>query len=131
MEEFNGVAGGVLEENLPAADSNDDLVAKMGSRLAQPLHGCGEVVDFDGKSIPPTRLGLGAIRHGLSASAGRIRSAKDETQIAAREHRKGRRRVHHKLKAKMLRIECNSGLHIVNDVADLNGCHAPFLSFAP
>ena len=83
LEEFNGISRRIFEENLLATDTSDDIVAEVSSRLAQPLNSSGEVVDFNRKSIPPARLGLGAIGHGLSASARGIRGAEDQTQIAA------------------------------------------------
>ena len=40
LEEFNGIAGGVLQEDLLGTHTRDHLVAEMRSRVAQPLH-CG------------------------------------------------------------------------------------------
>jgi hypothetical protein len=127
LEEFNRVARGVFQENLLATDTGNDVVAEVGARLAQPLYGGGEVVNFEREAVPPARLRSGAVGHGLSTSARWIGGAEDETQIAAREHRKGGRRVHLKLEAKVLRIERNGGLHIVDDIADLNGSHVVVL----
>src|SRR5205807_7931908 len=111
------------DEDLLAANAGHDLVAKVGSRLAQRLDGGGEIVDFNREAVPASRLGSGPIGHRLAA-AHRIRRAEHKTQVASREHSKGRSRMHLFMEAKMLAVERDRSVDIVDDVTDLNGGHS-------
>src|SRR5207248_8556515 len=95
--------------------------------LAQRLAGGGEIVDFNRESVPASRLGLGPIGHRLTATTRRIRRAEYETQVPSGEHGKGRSRMHLFMEAKMLAVERDRSVHIVDDVADLNCSHLVFL----
>jgi hypothetical protein len=46
LEKFDGVAGGVLEQDLLAAPAADDLVAEVRPRVAQGLNLASEIVDL-------------------------------------------------------------------------------------
>ena len=56
FEQLNGVAGGVVDHDLLAADAGDQLSAQMDAG-AEPVHGAGQIGDFDGEPIPPSRCG--------------------------------------------------------------------------
>ena len=76
LEELDGVAGGILEEDLGPAWPGHDVVAEMNPRRAEPLNLCREVFDNEVDSVPATRTGLTAIRH--RAPGGACRSAQQQ-----------------------------------------------------
>ena len=55
LEELDGVARRVLDEDLPAADAGDDLVAEARARGAQTLDRRLEVVDLEREPVPAAR----------------------------------------------------------------------------
>src|SRR6185312_5008500 len=63
LEEFDGVAGGIVHEDLPAAHPVHDLVPEVHPRLSQRGNGAVEIVDLEREAIPPSRLGNRSVRH--------------------------------------------------------------------
>ena len=86
FEKLDGVAGGILEQDLLAAPALDDLIAEASPRVSFGPNLPGEVVDLQLDAVPAARLGLPAVGHGLActASAGLVQQ---EAQVASREDR--------------------------------------------
>ena len=82
------------EGDLFAADADHDVVSESSAGLSQSLHHAREIINLDGKPVPPAWLLLPTIGHRLPSPGRRIRGAENEAQIAARQHREGGRRVH-------------------------------------
>src|SRR5262249_25028564 len=57
LEELDRIPGRVFDEDLPAADAVDDVVAEARARGAQLRHQRLDVLHFELKAVPATRLG--------------------------------------------------------------------------
>jgi hypothetical protein len=86
---------------------------------AESLDSAGEIVHFNCEAIPATRLWDCSTRHRLPAATGWVGRAEREAKVAASEHRKRRRRMHHFMEAEMLAIERNRRVHIMDNVSHL------------
>ncbi len=123
LEQFDRISRRIFENDLFAANPSDDGVPKVSSHLAKRFDHPLKVSYFNREAIPPARLLLGAIGHRLATTACGVRCTQDKPKVAPRQHRKGRCRVHFKLEIEPLGVERNCGIHVVDDVADLNRCH--------
>src|SRR6476659_8729078 len=81
LEELDDVAGRVLEEDLLAARSHDDVVAERGARGSQPLDLGADVVDDEVDPVPSSGPGSRAIGH--RPAGGALGAGQKQTQIAA------------------------------------------------
>src|SRR5215831_16431078 len=81
LEEFDDVAGGVLEQDLFAAWSFEDVVAEQSPGVAETGDLGIDVVDDEVDAVPAARRRLGAIRHWPRRRASR--SAEQQPQVAA------------------------------------------------
>jgi hypothetical protein len=97
-------------------------------RVAQRLDHRREVVHLNREAVPPPGLLLLSVRHGLAASAGWIRRAEDQPKVASREHGERRSWVHDLVKSKVAAVELDRGVHVLDDVANLNRGHVRPLS---
>ena len=61
FEKFDGVAGGILKQDLLAAPAADDVIAEVRPRIAHALDLAGEVGDFELDAVPASRLGLASV----------------------------------------------------------------------
>src|SRR5438552_12700074 len=106
LEQFNEIAGGILDERLPAADAFDDAAPKMHARAAQTLDRLGHVLDLDREAVPASWFRRGPIRQDRSSPCIRSnRGAQHQAEVTAREHRKDRRGMHVKVKSQMRGVE--------------------------
>src|SRR5215218_5438810 len=71
LEQFHHVAGGVLQQDLGATGSGDDVVAEPAAGGAKPLDLAGQVVHLQVQAVPAAGDGPGAVGHGPPARAGR------------------------------------------------------------
>src|SRR5918992_2688223 len=86
FEKFDGVAGGVLKQDLLAASAADDLVAEVRLRVAQRLDLAGEIVNLKLDAVPAAWLRIAPVGHGLARSAG-TGLVEQEAQVASRDDR--------------------------------------------
>src|SRR3954447_18528300 len=63
LEELDRVAGGVLEQDLPAARPADDVVAERQAGRPQPIDLGPDVLDDEMDAVPASRLRRSAIGH--------------------------------------------------------------------
>src|SRR5215218_435626 len=70
LEQLDHVAGGVLQQDLGATGSGDDVVAEPAAGGAQPLDLAGQVVHLQVQAVPAAGDGPGAVGHGAAAGAG-------------------------------------------------------------
>src|SRR2546430_1632607 len=68
LEQFDGVAGRVFEEDLLAAQSRHDVIAEGDILPAQPLDGAFDVRDLEREPVPASRLGSCPVGHRLAAA---------------------------------------------------------------
>src|SRR6266536_260323 len=71
LEQFDGVAGGVLQQDLRAARPGDDVVAELQAGGTEPVDLRGQVTDLQVEAVPAAGDGSGAVGHGPPARAGR------------------------------------------------------------
>ena len=68
LEQFDGVAGRVLDYGLITANALDYLISKAGSCLTQHRYGVLEVFYFDREPVPSSMFLFGPIGHCLAAT---------------------------------------------------------------
>ena len=61
LEQFDRVARGIIDQNLFAARTRNDLTAKVRTGLCQLLHHQYKIVSFKHQPIPAPWRGLGSI----------------------------------------------------------------------
>src|SRR5207237_1221308 len=124
LEELDRIPGRVVDQDLSAADSRHDVIAEADAGSAQPFNGFGEIRDFDREPVPAPGFGQPAVGHGLAAATrtgpGRTES---QAEVAAGEHGEGGRRVHVLVEAKLLAVEPDRGVDVIDDVAHLDRGH--------
>src|SRR5262245_15479813 len=103
LEELDDVAGGVLEQDLLAAGSLQDVVAEPGARVAQARDFGVDVVDDQVDAVPAAGARLGAVRHRPSRGAGR--SAEQQPQVSACDVGEGGHEAGQDFEAEELRVE--------------------------
>jgi hypothetical protein len=69
LEQLDGIAGGILEQDLLPANPLNNVVAELNAALSEQLDPLGDVVDFKDESVPSPWFRLRAVRHCLSAAA--------------------------------------------------------------
>ena len=88
LEELDRIPGGVLDEDLGATRTSDDVVAEPQSRRPKAIHVRREVLDDQLNAVPAARLGLTPIGHGPAGRAGS--AAEQEPQVATSDIGEGR-----------------------------------------
>src|SRR5258708_5551091 len=116
LEELDDVAGGVLEEDLLAARSREEVVAERSTGAPKSRDLGIDVVDDQVDAIPAARSRLGAIRHGPSRRA--RRSAEQQPQVAAGDVGECGREVRQHFEVEELRVEGDGLLDVVDHVAN-------------
>src|SRR5947209_941681 len=124
LEELNGIAAWVLNQDRLAAGAGDDLVAEPDSGLPQLVDGRAEIGDFEGEPIPAARLGFAAVWHGLRAATRSAWTVEHEPQVTPGQHGKRCRRMHFLVEPEVLAIERDGGVDVVDDLPHLSGSHA-------
>ncbi|MGA9838127.1 MAG: hypothetical protein WBQ26_12485 [Gemmatimonadaceae bacterium] len=94
MEQLYWIARWIVDYDLLTANAAHDAVSEASASRAQPLDGCGEIVDFDREAVPATGLLMCAVRHRLAPTGCRVGCAEDEAKVTSGEHRKRWSRVH-------------------------------------
>src|SRR5918998_5521926 len=122
FEKFDGVAGGVLKQDLFAAPALDDLIAQASPRVTYGLNLVGEVVDLQLDAVPAARLGPPAVGHGLARSAG-TGLVQQEAQVASREDRETGGGVKLDTEAEPLGVERDRLLDVINYVTHTDRGH--------
>src|SRR5262245_44533893 len=107
LEELDDVAGGVQEQDLPAAGSLDDVVAEPCTGVAEAGHLGIDVVDDQMDAVPAAGSWLGAIRH--RPPCGAARSAEQQPQAAAGDVGESGKEARQDFEAEELRVEGDRG----------------------
>jgi hypothetical protein len=123
LEQLDGVAGGVIQQDLLATKPGHDVVAELRPRVAQGLDLAVKVVDLELDAVPAARLGPATIRHGLGGPAGSARSVHQQPKVAAREHGEAGGGMQLEGEAEPLGVEHDRRIDIVDDVADADSGH--------
>jgi hypothetical protein len=126
LEQLNGIAGRILEQDLLSANSLNNFVAETDAALSEQLDSVGDVVHLYDESVPSAWFGLRAVRHCLPTAALTAWCTEDKPQLAPIQHCKSRGWVHDLVKVQLLTVERDRGGDIVHDVADADtGYHVP------
>jgi hypothetical protein len=70
LEQLNGVARGVVENDLRASGSSDDVIAELESSSSKAFDLSAKVFDVYVNTIPSPRNRLATIGHGSTAGTG-------------------------------------------------------------
>ena len=122
LEELDRVARRVLGDDLASAHPVDDLVAKRDARLH-----CSRatVASMSSTSIakrfqPP---GAGWVPSGIDCPPGPAFGELSTSRSGPRSSIAKGRRVHHEIESERVAVERDRRVHVVDDVADADGCH--------
>src|SRR3954470_14995195 len=130
LEELDRVAGGIVDEDLIAADTLDDLTAKAGPGRPQTLDVAGEIGHLERDPVPPARLRPAPVGERLAATALATRCAEQQAQVAAPQHRERRRGMHLDIEAEEVAIEADRRVDVVHDVAHADCSHHRIVAHA-
>src|SRR5690606_10094442 len=119
LEQLHRVAGGVVRQDLPAPDPDDDVAAEPDPGSAEPVDGGVEVVDLDLEPVPAARSGDRAVRHRLAAASGAAGGAVVEAEVVPGQHGERRRRMHDLPETGLVAVEGEGGVD--NGVGDAEG----------
>src|SRR5919106_193637 len=123
FEKLDGIAGGVLKQDLLAASAANDLVEEVRPRLAQGLDLASEIIDLELDAVPAARLGLMSVGHGLACSAG-AGLVQQEAQVASREDRETEGRVKLDAEAQPLGVERDRRFDVVDYITHADRGHS-------
>jgi len=118
LEQLHRIAGWVFEQNLSAARSSDDIVAKFDSSFLEDVRISLKVATLHNYPIPPPWLRSSAVRHRLRATTWAFRWAQHELQILAREDGEVWTRLGADSKPQMMGVKRNRCVDVVHDVAN-------------
>src|SRR5690242_5763066 len=118
LEELDGVAGGIVEQDLSAAGAGHDLVSEGNAFAAQAVDLCLDVVDDEVDAVPAARNRCAAVRHRPAGRAGR--PAQQEPERAAADIGESRGHVRDQTEAEVIGVEVDRGLDVGNEVADVD-----------
>lgn len=119
LEELDRIPGWIVDEDLLAAGSGDNLVAERQPRGTEPFYLGGNVVDEQVDAVPPARFRLTSVRH--RPGGGALRPAEEQAQIPSQNIGEGRRLVRLQREAEMTRVEGDRSVDVVDDVTDIDG----------
>src|SRR5262245_37332368 len=125
LKKLDRVACRVVNEDLLAARTLDDLVSERDSGRTQPLDLGGEIVDQEVDPVPAAWLRLASVGHRPRSRA--LRTAEQEPEAPTLDVGERRRIVRQQLEAEVRCVEGDRRLHVVDHVPDVNGFsgHAP------
>src|ERR1019366_5146198 len=126
LEGLDGVAGGILDDDLPAAGPGDDVVAEPGAVAAQFLDSGSKVGDLDTEAIPAAGLLHPAVGHRRAAPGWPVwadRPDEHQAEVTMSEHREQVVRAHLQLEVEAGGVEVDRGVDVVDDVTDADGSH--------
>src|SRR5262245_18769572 len=124
MEQLDRVAGRVVEHDLHAARTGDDVAPEPDAGASHPLHLGGDVADDQVDPVPAARAGLDPVGH--RSPGGARPSAQEQLEAAAHDVREGRK-VRADTEAEVRGVEADGRIDVVDHVADADQIlrHAP------
>jgi hypothetical protein len=125
LEEFDWVARWILDEDLAAARSLDDLTTERGTLSSETLNGRVEIGSHDLEPIPSSGGGNPA---GF-ARATYSRLVEKQPQVILRQtgESRGKGKVH--MKAEAVAVEVDRLVDVCDEVPHGRLCHVTFLRF--
>src|SRR4051812_49206931 len=129
LEHLHKIAGGVFDQDLPAARPGDDVAAEPDAGLLECLHLSLKIAASYDDPVPATGFRPAPVRHGLGPTARAFRRAQHKLQGLSPKERKVRTRLCGNAKPQVLRIEGNRRVDGVDDVADHNWVEFHDVSF--
>src|SRR5262249_42674093 len=117
LEQLDQVARWVLDQDLPAAGSRDDVVAELDAFGLQPGDLCIQVRVDEMDAVPASGPGLSTIWHGAACRT--LGAAEQQAQISPDDGRERRARRPHLLESEMLGVEVNCCADVAHHVAHM------------
>ena len=123
LEEFDWIARWILDEDLAAARSLDDLTAEPHPVSSETLNGRVEIGNDDLESIPPSRLGnpTGFAR---ATYAGLVEK---QSKLILRQTGESRGKGNVDVKAEAIAVELDRLVDVCDEVPHGRLCHLRFL----
>jgi hypothetical protein len=118
LEQLDGVAGGILEQDLLAARPANDVVAEGEARGPQPLDISRDVVNDEVDAVPAAGTGCAPVGHRPPGRA--RRTAEQQPQVAAHDVGESGRGAGAQRKAEVLGVKGDGVLDVVDHVADVH-----------
>src|SRR6266540_3667612 len=116
LEQFDRVAGGVVDQDLGAAGPGHDVVAELHSFSAEPLDLGRYVVDKKVDAVPAAWAGFAPVGHRAPGRAGR--PTEQQPQVPPNDIDEGRCRIGEHGEPEMGGVELDGGIDVVDHVAD-------------
>jgi catechol 2,3-dioxygenase len=116
LEQFDWVAGWIVEHNLCAAGAGDDVTAELDACCSQSVDFAADVIDDQMDAVPATGDRLASIGERSRSGAGR--AAEQEPERAAGDVCERWREVGQLGESEVFRVEVERGRDISDDVAD-------------
>jgi hypothetical protein len=88
LEQFEGIAGRVLEQDLFAAEPSYDVIAERYSSRAERCNFTLEILDLELDAVPTTWLGFASVQHRLSGATWATSRIEQEAQISPHQNGK-------------------------------------------
>src|SRR5882724_9132897 len=123
FKQFDGIACRVVEQDLLSAHASDNVVAEVGSRLAQRLDFAHEVGDLELYAVPAAWLGLAAIGHGLGGTPRTDGRVQQEAEVASRDDCEAGGGPELDAEAETLGVEGDCRIHIIDYVTHGDWSH--------
>src|SRR3954452_2973731 len=118
LEELDRVAGGVLEQDLPAARPADDVVAEGQARGSEPVALGRDVLDDEVDAVPAAGLRGAAVGHRSPGRA--LGTAEQQPQVPADDVGERRGGAHVEREAEVRGVEVDGRFDVVDHVADVH-----------
>src|SRR5690606_36514966 len=116
LVELDGVTVRILDEDLPAARPDLDLVPEVRSRLLQRSNGRVEAVDVEYDPIPPPWLLRASVGHRPRTRGGR--TAQDQVDVTPRYDGEPGPGAYLQPETEMLGVERHGAIHVRGLVAN-------------
>src|SRR5215212_449803 len=122
LEQFDRVAGRILQQDLRAAVAAHYLVAKLSAGGPELRDRGRQILDFDPDAVPATWRGEPAVGHSLAGPTG-ARSVEQQPKCPKRHLRESRCGVQIELETEKLGVEGDCRVDVGHDVAHARVIH--------
>src|SRR3989442_10658179 len=116
FKKVDGIAGRGVEQDLLSAHAGNNVVAEVGSRLAQRLDFARKVGDLELYAGPAPWLRLASIGHGLGGTPGTDGRVQQEAEVASRDDCEAGGGSELDSEAETLGVEGDCRIHIIDYV---------------
>ncbi len=121
LEQLDEVARWILEQDLLPANTLSNFVPKAAASRREPGDVGVQVLNNEVDTVPAARCLLLARGHAGATSGAGLGLSQVEVHVPERDFCERRSGMHLQSEAKMMGVEVNRGVDIVNDIANTRG----------